>query len=741
MIKKICAAVLAAVMLCGAFEVPAYAQAVTAENGAVSQAKDNKDLEENMMKVAAIVKTKLGLGKDLTGFDYYVSTDEDGTDYSFYWTDEDGNISISVFCDDKGRITWYQNNRPYGSVDETKPQYIKRELEDTAMECIAKIAPELKGKIVLKKVETYTWSNSYNYIYDRYENGIKVEDNSVSINLAYDDKSILGFQCTWNYDVKVPSSKGIMSREEAEKLISQKLDMELSYHITYDDKGKLKAFLAYEPSLPYISVNAKTGKIYKKRYYWGEDDEISDEEDMESPKEAANGDERVYDALSDEEIEKIIGVNDLLSKEEAIKLIKNNKKLYMDEVYTSTSARLEKEDDRYVWWISALDERPYPEYDYDEDDENYDPDEYYRGFFDAKLDAKTGRIEFYHSSTKEYYGKKVKKIGKKKCRQVFEAFAKEQDKQKFSKTKFTSSEPSSFYYTEDDKQISYGYYFTYDRYHKKIPVGNDSITGEVDAVTGKINLYDVSFTDVKLPSPANVIGEKKAKKAYLSYEGFDLGYEFYAVTRQVGKGKKSRYVTDEKLRLTYATRTYPELVDANTGKQIDYRGEEYVKPVEAGDYTDIAGDPAERAIEILAALDVRFDSDRFEPGKVITRQEFYDLWRRLPGGDIHAYYRALGVASESDVVGDDGKVAGGDKALTRQYAALMIATLRGFGDIAELDIYKTGFADSDKISAKYRGGVAIVTGLGYMEPDAQGRFNPEAEMTRSDAALLLIKFI
>ena len=427
--KKICAAILVAVMLCGVFEVPAYAGTAAAGNGVVSQAKDNKDLEENMMKVAAEVKTKLGLGKDLTGFDYYVSTDGDHTDYSFYWADKDGNTNISVFCDDKGRIRGFEKHIPYGSVDQTKPNYIKRELEDTAMEYIAKVAPELKGHVVLKGSESYTWNNSYCYYYDRYENGIKVEDNDASVTLSYDDKSLISFRCNWNYDVKVPSDEGIMTREKAEKLISQKLDMALSYHITYDNNGKQKAFLAYEPSLPYISVNAKTGKIYKKRYYWGGDD-VDDEEAAEEPKEAANGDERVYDALSDEEIAKIVGVNDLLSKDEAIELLKNNKKLYMDDEYTSIGAKLEKDGDRYVWWIDASDDRPYP--DNEEDDENYDPDEYYRGYFNAKLDAKTGRIEFYHSSTKEYYGKKVKKISKKKCRQIFEASAKEQDKTKFS---------------------------------------------------------------------------------------------------------------------------------------------------------------------------------------------------------------------------------------------------------------------------------------------------------------------
>ena len=91
--------------------------------------------------------------------------------------------------------------------------------------------------------------------------------------------------------------------------------------------------------------------------------------------------------LTEKELAKIAELKSLISKEKAIDIVKNNKKLLIDENIKSATANLSQtysseDETKYVWRINLSDPR---DVDYQEKDS-------YRAYANAVVDAKTGEI-------------------------------------------------------------------------------------------------------------------------------------------------------------------------------------------------------------------------------------------------------------------------------------------------------------------------------------------------------------
>ena len=133
-----------------------------------------------------------------------------------------------------------------------------------------------------------------------------------------------------------------MEKKAAEK-VDEKVNMELQYRLTYDKDGKEKVFLAYNPDRTYVAIDAKTGKIYTEKVYWGSgtdfDQGFNDAEaTADEAKEATYSNGRAV-TLSDAEIKKIGDIKDIITAEQAVNLIKNNKRLYIDPNLNKVTSR------------------------------------------------------------------------------------------------------------------------------------------------------------------------------------------------------------------------------------------------------------------------------------------------------------------------------------------------------------------------------------------------------------------
>ena len=712
-IKRIIALVLTLALGIGCFTLPA-----------VPARAEGQGLEQDALsKVILAVKNKLEIGDEYSEFNYYFWEDGSNVNYNFDWNTQDYSKNISVSCDGEGRIdnVYFGRGDRYWSI----PEKTADEMQPEAEKLLAQIVPEAEGHVELLRHYCAYYNSSYNYTFVRVENGVQMPDNSVMISVNYNTGELVNASISWLYDVKIPDATGLIGEEAAKEKINALVDMQLQYlsgweyeenNGRYYGRGKEKVFLAYVPSDTYVAVNAKTGKVYQERTYWDRgygENETAMAEDTADAKSAAgvNG-----ATLSEAEIAKIEDLNNIISRDEAIAVIRNNKALLVDENLNTFTANLYNDEGKYYWSVSLRDARP----------EDYENDDTYRANAYARVAAEDGRIISFRSSVKGIYeyndeeAANIKlKYSKKECRKILEDFAKETDPEKFADVKLANTdrvEPIRYDY-EKDKYTYGGYSFSYDRYYKDIPFYSDYINGSVDRITGKIFNYYTDWYEGEMPEPEGVIGEDAAFDAYMSCDGYNLVYE---IVTDNNKNKDGIYVSKNSVRLVYSTNIYPNLIDAFSGSQIDYNGNEYTVNTGSYTYDDIAGSKYERSIILLADMNVGVAGGKFRPDEVITKDEFAELVS-MAG--------MLGIDSETGLKGK--------KKLSREAAAKAIVTILGYSKVAELDIYKDIYKDSSKISAGLEGYVAIAGSLGLIEAKAGGSFRPTSGLTRGEAAQML----
>ena len=113
---------------------------------------------------------------------------------------------------------------------------------------------------------------------------------------------------------------------------------------------------------------------------------------------------------------------------------------------------------------------------------------------------------------------------------------------------------------------------------------------------------------------------------------------------------------------------------------------------------------------------LRDEKGRLNADEAVTRNEFSSLMSNIGSW----YYNKTG----------------GDKPLTRQFAAKILTNRIISEECAELEgVFKSPFSDV-KEDSKYVGYIAVANALGYMK-GKNGKFNPGAKITRGEALVML----
>nr|MCR4991685.1 hypothetical protein [Lachnospiraceae bacterium] len=227
--------------------------------------------EEKMKEVLIAVKGKLDIPDEFSEFDYSFNEYTGEGRYYFNWSTEDGSERINVNADANGRIFSY-SRYDYSGTSETEgqvPTYIGEELLPKAEEWIYQVEPKLKGKLDLKRCSYSPYNKRYSFGFVRIENGIDMNDNSVSITMDAFNANVMSYSLNWNFEVSIPKVTNPITKEAAASLAGEKIAMKLEYRLTYDKDGKQKVFLAYNPDRSYIAIDAKNGKAYLEKNYWG----------------------------------------------------------------------------------------------------------------------------------------------------------------------------------------------------------------------------------------------------------------------------------------------------------------------------------------------------------------------------------------------------------------------------------------------------------------------------------------
>ncbi len=711
--------------------------------GLTPTSNTKESLNESLEKVIKIVKGKITVPKEYSEFDYYFNGGY-GQDYiwTLSWRKPSDSSSIQINSDQNGNIIYY-SNYDYSKKENGIPTYLKKELKATAEKFIKQIAPTVASKLEYQDA-TYDgiYNGNYSYTYQRKENDVSFPDNNVIIGIDSVTGEVRSANINWTYDTKVPSATTKLSKEDAAEIMKENLNMKLvyrmNYYRTYDSitgNNSKKAFLAYEPDQGYISVDAKTGKVYLTRSEWHIKEQ--DKNDMAGATTEASMDMGNGSAmLTEEEIAKLAELQKLISKEKAIEAVTSNKSLYIDKNLITYNATLNKaysinnKDTNYIWNISLNDSRPV---DYEKDQDTY------RAYAYATVDAKTGKILSFNASLKSNYNSTDKwtevkiKYDKKKAQSILETFLKAQIKNRFNKSKLVSQNDGYVAYFKEDVPVYGGYSFQYNRFNENIEFPYNGIQGAVDGVTGKIyNFYSNWDDDIEFESPKNAMSAEQAFQKYISNDGYQLVYEVNEINEYdpnyVGIDRyydsSEAYSMKKEIRLVYRPDVNPPYISPFTGEQLNYDGTVYtkVKPIA---YTDIADTKENRDILLLADMNIGFEGDLFQPDKAITAGELKSLFDQIGYGHMNINSKI-----------EDSKL------ISREKVAFDMIQHLGLEKLAGLQgIYTTGYADESKILPEYLGAVALAKGLELIEADNNNRFNPKDNIARADAVHLIMNLI
>ena len=740
-------------------------EAYSAKNELVISA--NEPTTAELEKIIKIVKPKLDVPEECTEFDwnYSAATYYNQATWRMTWFAKDYSKEINVSCDTKGNINSYSVYESARNHNVEIPKYSKAELEKTADEFLAKLAPDAASNMKLEKSSASSfYSKTYNYYYVRYENGIKVPDNTATVSVNYMTGKPMSMNISYNRYVTFDDEKSV-DEITAKASLTDAQNMKLSYKLKteYDEDGNRTgrtAYLVYTPEVSYLSVDANTGKVYTERNTWNILEKgggggsvngmFGTMADSSLKAEAAESEEY---RLSEEELAQLDVLENLITKDEAIKAVTGNKYLYIDAEATAIEAQLQqiynydyyvpakentdRDNDIYRWNISFS--APYKA-----SEENG----YFRPYMRATVDAQTGALVSFNASLPGYdYYEITEKtdeipeltVSKEKAGEIFTEFASTVVPDYVKNTRISDIGDSHVYrYVTDGKnqmplyreaslnliRVNEGVDFTY-----------NGIYGDVDRVTGKITRFNYSwYDDVVFESPAKAITPEKAYAALLDSDGFGLVYEInsnYTYHKYL-EDEKNGYIDYDKLytseqytRLVYSGYNYiSTTVSALTGELLNYSGDVAVREGETT-YTDIAGHWAEKDIITLTDLGFAFEGTEFKPDSYITYGDFEKM--------LQFFNKYINAALTENI---DSKAE-----FTRTEAVKYIIDAAGYYKIGAMtDIFITDFADNSELKREDVGFIAIARGLGLVQGNL-GEFRPYDNITRAEALTLILNFM
>ncbi len=723
------------------FAATALKEKATATAGIAAEdpAKGSKEpTQTGLTSAINIVKSIITIPGEYSVFNYYYNDAGTYSDafWNLNWSTKDGKSSIQVNCDEDYHITYFSVYN-YDQTGTGVAKYLRSELQSTAEGFIRKVAPETNGKLEYMNSDFEgIYSNNYVYYFQRIENGISMPDNSVRVTVNCITGEVTSLSVNWLYDARISAEKGKLTKEEAAKLIKKQMKMKLVYRTDYigiydSVKGteQKKAFLVYEPTLPYISIDAKTGKVYLTKSEW-----VNTGYGANTKKEAtadANG--YIIGGKSDltpQEQEKVEELKNLISKEKAISIVTGNNALYIDKNLIQYNADLSKMDSSYVWNISLNDPR---EVNYEKDKDTY------RGYAYATVDAVSGKILSFYASMKDYYDEKNQKwntvkikYDKSASKKTLEKFIKTQLADRFKNTVLSEETEDYVVYYKNDKPVYGGYRYQYNRVNEGIEYPYNSIYGSVDGVTGKIYSFGSNWDEnVVFEAPTGIISADKAMDYYLAKEGYGLKYEINQINKvNQSKTKEGYYsnltMAEYEVRLVYRPDVTPSYISPFTGEQLDNSGKSYKKTAVYA-YEDVTDQAKFKNVLLLADMNIGFEGGKFLPEQSITVGELNSLLNKIG-------YAVYDASAE--------KAAADSALITREEITQLFIDKLGLTKMAAIsNIYKTGFEDESSINAKYFGAVALAKGLGIVKGDATNKFNPTFKVTRAEAVDMILEYI
>lgn len=248
---------------------------------------------------------------------------------------------------------------------------------------------------------------------------------------------------------------------------------------------------------------------------------------------------------------------------------------------------------------------------------------------------------------------------------------------------------------------------TYERYENGVRVEDDSAWADV--YDGVLYGFGINYSkNAQFPSVDGVMSADEAADKMFGMVLYNINY-----VSELENKTGCLYIPDDN-----------PSVDPFTGEKLDYKGEP-MQDIEMA-YTDIDGHYAQEIIERLAVYGIGFEGGEFKPDEKITHKDYSDFLEKAFG---RVYIDARNDSAENNEE-DNSPV-------TRAQAAVMMIDALGVGEYAAYDIYKQPFADVSENT----GYIAILAAMGVVQGDENGNFNPDNDITRAEAAIMVYNYL
>ena len=702
--------------------------------------------DQRLTQVTLAVKGILDIGDGYTEFYGEPNETALGTRWNLNWKSEDEELTITAT--DEGKVLslnrWDRGDKIVpvlvgGSKGLSFPTMDRSQAEKAAYAFLDKVLADNEKGTFNNQGEESLSAESYTFQGAVELNGLP-SPMTVSVRVRLSDGAVTRF---WRGDVSdyagTPGKAETSTTEEAAReLLKSTLSLRLEYVLDWDGKegSEKKAVLRYLPnSTDEFYVDAATGELVnltelqrklREQYSTGAGGMFNTSLKAETADAAEAG-----PTLTDTELEGVAKLEGVLDKDALDGKIKAWKELGLNS-YTLGSASYTV--DRETGDVTAR-------VSYAKNSEEGISRRY------VTLDAKTGELFSMYGNNAGYVipeedSKEYKALLTPQAAQAKgEAFLKALWGDQFAKTERYSEvegETKAMDYSFTFAQKVNGYFFP-----------ANSISVRVDAADGSIMGFSKGFDeDVTFDDAEGLISEEAAIDAWCRSYPVELGYMEIPVALDMTKEyellRNAGYSYYNSLKPGYALGDrdgWYTGVDAKTGELVK---SETTEP-ERMAYDDLEGHWAAEILNELARYNVGWWGGKAQPDKALTQLDYIALLASANGYGYDpaetenvdylydfAYRQGLLTKEERQE----------DKVLTRTEVVKMFLNSEGYASVAQLPgIFRCDFTDAGEIAEADLGYAALAQGLGIIGGDSQGRYAPERTAVRSEAAVMLWKYL
>lgn len=601
----------------------------------------------------------------------------------------------------------------------------RRIVPDKFAQCVP--APEEIPEPIIFPLRDRDYPVTYHFNFVRTVHGIPVTGDGVRVTINAENGKLQQFYVSWQDNLSLPDPSGRIGPDRAAAVFAEDgLELAYNYFGPRDRDTGVRPKLVYQVKNGRFILDALTGKVRDPR----EDDYFFDVGDGLG----GGGGEPMYsrakkeEPLSPPEQEAVDKLAGYLSPDQA--QARAEKACPPPAGLQLTGKNLSSRWDvpgGKTW------------------DFNYN-DQEKRRYFSIRVDAATGELLGFSRNDnldpQDYLKPPVVKFTKEQAEKIAADFFKKQQPARAGQVtlRYADREMGPWAKRGDDRPRAWRFEFA--RLVNGVVYPDNGFNVTVSTETGEITNYDMRWWETDFPQPAGLIDKAKAAALFLEKHPLSLDYSRAYAKWPTGPDTPQYFL------LYHLTKWPMGVLDAATGQELDGAGKPIVSRQAA--FKDIAGHPAEKDIQTLAdqGIITAGDDGRFRPNDRVTGGELLawlvasanrDGYRPPAKEDdkqLIERARALGIIA----AGEDIRAA---SPVTRLQAARWLVNSQGFGPLARhaeiFDLKALKVSDAAAVSQADRGYVAAALAMGYLTPQAGGRFGPEGTVNRSEAASMLVR--